>query len=110
MEFIPGRIAQLRAAFESGKTRPIEWRLDQLERIEAMMRENADALLEALRQDLRKPELEARMADVAYVAADARRTRKQLARWMRPQKVRTPLEQRPARAAASSPSRSAWCS
>ncbi|UCE85914.1 MAG: aldehyde dehydrogenase family protein [Deltaproteobacteria bacterium] len=95
---IPECVRRVRHGFESGKTRPIAWRLGQLERLRALLVENGDALVETLREDLGKPVLEAWAADIVGVAAEIKGFRKKLRRWMRPERVATPLEQRPARA------------
>jgi len=94
---IPERIARLRARFDSGVTRPIEWRVAQLEKLEAMLRNNESALSEALRADLRKPEIEGFMMDIGIVASDIGVMRKKLRSWMKPERVATPLPLQPAK-------------
>ena len=44
-----------RQAFNSGRTRPGEWRKQQLRNLLRMMEENEELLCEALYNDLRKP-------------------------------------------------------
>jgi len=88
--------AHLRAGFDSGRTRPLAWRQDQLSRIAALLRENADALREALQADLRKPEIEAWAADIGSVIAEVEGIRKKLPSWMKPERISTPLKLRPA--------------
>ncbi len=94
---IPGRVAQLRASFASGRTRSLDWRREQLERLETLLREDGEEIVAALKADFGKPDFEAWAADVIAVAGEAKLARKHLARWTRPEKVATPLEQRPAR-------------
>jgi aldehyde dehydrogenase (NAD+) len=94
---IPGLVARARQGFESGRTRPLAWRLEQLQRLEDMIRENGDRLVEALQADLRKPALEAWTTDVGAVAGEAALTRKELRRWMKPERVRTPASAQPGR-------------
>jgi aldehyde dehydrogenase (NAD+) len=55
---IPARVAKLRGVFESGRTRPIEWRRRQLERLKAVLVERETDFLDALAADLGKPTLE----------------------------------------------------
>jgi aldehyde dehydrogenase (NAD+) len=88
----------LRASFDTGETRPALWRKGQLDQIVRMMDDHAEDFLAALKADLGKPALEARITDVSIVKSEALLAKKQLAAWMRPQKVRTPLEQQPASA------------
>jgi aldehyde dehydrogenase (NAD+) len=94
---IPERVAALRGSFERGTTRPVAWRLAQLAALEKLVSEGAGELLAALAQDLRKPVLEAWGADVGYVKQDVKLARTQLARWLRPERVATPIHLRPAK-------------
>lgn len=61
---IPGIVAAARAAFDADKTRPLEWRKRQIRQIKNMMAENTAAIVEALKADLRRPEMEGVMAEV----------------------------------------------
>jgi len=88
----------LRASFDTGETRPALWRKGQLDQIVRMMDDHAEDFLAALKADLGKPALEARITDVSIVKNEALLAKKQLAAWIRPQRVRTPLEQQPASA------------
>jgi len=94
---LPGTLARLRQAFDSGKTRPIEWRLAQLGEVERMMREHEADFAEALRLDLGKCLFEAVLTEMSFVEAEAKYARKNLAEWMRPQRVRTPMMVQPGR-------------
>ena len=94
---LPGTLARLRQAFDSGKTRPIEWRLAQLAEVERMMREHEADFAEALRLDLGKCLFEAVLTEMSFVEAEAKYARKNLAEWMRPQRVRTPMMVQPGR-------------
>jgi len=95
---IPGLVAGLRRSFESGRTRPLAWRREQLQRLADLMDRHGDELVRALHQDLGKPELEARITDVAIVKNEALAAKKALARWTKPTRVATPLDQQPAKA------------
>jgi aldehyde dehydrogenase (NAD+) len=87
----------LRQTFDSGKTRPIDWRLAQLGELERMMREHEADFAEALRLDLGKCLFEAVLTEMSFVEAEAKYARKNLAEWMRPQRVRTPMMVQPGR-------------
>jgi aldehyde dehydrogenase (NAD+) len=84
---IPGLVSELRAHFDSGHTRPLAWRRQQIERLRAMVRNHADEFVEALRADLRKPELEAWGMDVGQVTTEASLALKNLKRWTRPERA-----------------------
>lgn len=92
IETIPTTVAQLRAAFDAGRTRPLSWRRSQLEGLRAFVKENGDRLVEALQADLGKPELEARAADIGQVSQEAKLALKNLEKWTRPEGAgRVPL-------------------
>jgi aldehyde dehydrogenase (NAD+) len=95
---IPAVVKRLRATFDSGRTRPLEWRRAQLARMDAMLREQEDVFLGALAADLGKPATEAYAADVGFLFADLGLARKRLGRWMKPRRVPTPLVVQPAKA------------
>jgi aldehyde dehydrogenase (NAD+) len=91
-------VARLRATFDSGKTRPLAWRREQLQAMRKMLTEREPELLEALAADLGKPRLEAWATDVGFVISEIDHALKHLRRWTRPTRVRTPLVTKPARA------------
>lgn len=94
---ILGAADRLREAFDRGETRPLEWRRNQLQQLKTMMSEQGDELVRALQADFGKPELEAWTSDIAIVSQECDHALKHLARWTRPEKVRTPLQQSPGR-------------
>jgi aldehyde dehydrogenase (NAD+) len=88
---ISDTVAHVRAGFASGKTRPHAWRDEQLKGLLRMLEQEEPRILEALHQDLGKPKQEAASAEVLECAMNVRYLRKNLARWMRPERVPTPL-------------------
>jgi len=93
----PPDVAAMRAAVERGESRPLHWRLLQLERLSALMRNHEAAVLEALAADLGKPALEATFELVA-VRQEIAHTRRHLRRWMAPSPVPLHPALRPGRA------------
>jgi len=91
-------VAKLRATFESGRTRPLEWRREQLLRMKTLLVEREQDLLDALAADLGKPQAEAWATDIGFVIAEIDYVVKRLRRWNRPQRVRAPLVTKPSRA------------
>jgi aldehyde dehydrogenase (NAD+) len=95
----PGAISALvrdvRETFDSGRTRPLAWRVKQLENLIRFTKECDREIYEALRLDLGKPQLEAHTTEVNFVRAEADYTLKHLAEWMRPERVSTPLVTQP---------------
>jgi aldehyde dehydrogenase (NAD+) len=89
---------KLRAAFDSGRSRPIAWRKAQLKRLKSMLRDGESQLLEALHRDLGKPAIEGFLTDIAFVRAEIDETLRHLDAWVRPEKIKVPLKQQPGRA------------
>ena len=84
---IPEAVSRLRATFESGHTRPLAWRRQQLQRLRRLVREHGDEFVAALRADFGKPELEARMMDIGQVPLEASLALRNLRRWTRPERA-----------------------
>lgn len=98
LALIPETVKRLRAAFDEGRTKPVAWRRQQLERMKAMVLENKQELLDALKADLGKPAIEASLTDVSIVAGEVDLALGKLEKWTRPEKVATPMNQQPAKA------------
>ena len=90
-------IAAMRQLVSDGTSRPLQWRLEQLDRLEAALSANSDAVLAALASDLGKPDVEAYF-EVVAVRQEINLCRKRLRRWMAPKTVSVPVSQRPGRA------------
>jgi len=95
---VPAVVATLRDTFESGRTRPIEWRRHQLERMKTMLVEREAELLDALAADLGKPRLEGWASDIGIVISEIDFALRHLARWTKPERSRLPLAHQPGRA------------
>ena len=84
-------LSRLRATFASGKTRPLDWRLQQLAELERMLREHAADFSEALQADLHKCRFETALSELGFVESEAKYARKHLRRWARAKRVPTPM-------------------
>lgn len=91
-------VDHIRAGFDRGLTRPLEWRFNQLNALEAMLRENADQLLAALATDLHKPATEAWTTEIGFTLSDIDHQKSHLEKWSEPRKVKVPLAYQPASA------------
>lgn len=90
-------VSELRARFDSGATRPIEWRLQQIQRIIDLIDDKEDEWMQALYEDSGKSEFNCYAGDLLFVRAEALHALKKLKKWMKPQKVGTPIHIHPAR-------------
>ncbi|MBX3471007.1 MAG: aldehyde dehydrogenase family protein [Planctomycetes bacterium] len=95
-EPVPAVLERLRATFRAGRTRPLAWRVEQLQRLRTLLREREAEAMAALRADLGKPALEAYGGEIGFVVAEIDHTLAHLHAWARPEKVSTPLANQPA--------------
>ena len=90
-------VAELRATFESERTKGYDWRLQQLEQLGRMLEERREDLLGALEADLGKPRHEGWLAELMLCPAEVAHAQKHLRSWMEPVKVPTPKVLQPAK-------------
>ena len=95
--FSEADLQRMREPVLKGVTRPERWRREQLRRLRNLVTEHEAAILEALHQDLAKPPLEA-MTEVVTLLQELRLAERRLRSWMRPQRIRVPILQKPGRA------------
>jgi aldehyde dehydrogenase (NAD+) len=88
-------VARLRASFDSGRTRPLEYRQEQLAGLARMLKERESEFENAIHQDLGRPSLEIYASEIALIASELALTRKKLRSWTRPQRVPTALVAQP---------------
>jgi aldehyde dehydrogenase (NAD+) len=95
---VPDTVAQLRATFRSGRTRPIEWRIAQLQALIRLVTEREAEFATALEKDLGRDTFNAWLADLGPVTAEARFAVKHLKSWVKPTRVKLPLSVQPGKA------------
>jgi aldehyde dehydrogenase (NAD+) len=95
---IPDVVKRLRATFASGRTRTVDWRREQLDRLETMLRDREAELIAAINADLGRAPTEVYATEIGFVLAELDHARRHLIRWMRPERVWTPMVLQPARA------------
>jgi len=83
-------VARLRTTYETGRTKPLTWRLAQLRGLRALLTDNGPALEQALWDDLHKAPAEAQYSEIGFTIAELDGTIKNLRRWLRPTRVATP--------------------
>jgi aldehyde dehydrogenase (NAD+) len=88
---------RVRTTYDEGRTRPPAWRREQLQGLVALVRDNEAAIVDALRADLGKPPVEGYLTDVGFVVTAVREMIRNLHRWNRTERVRTPLVTQPGR-------------
>ncbi|CAH0401347.1 unnamed protein product [Chilo suppressalis] len=79
-------VQRARDAFNRGVTRPVEWRRQQLKALLRCYQENKQAMIDALRQDLRRSKMEAVLLEVDFLINDVLNTLHYLDEWVKPEK------------------------
>ena len=84
-------VADQRAYFNSGATRPVEWRVAQLNAMKTMIYENREAIYDALWHDIRRNDYDSDLMDVDFSINEAQYALKHLHKWVKPERMHTPL-------------------
>ncbi|PPR01941.1 hypothetical protein CVT24_001299 [Panaeolus cyanescens] len=82
---IPKILNELRTTFQSGKTRPLEWRKQQLRQLARFAQENVEPIAECLRLDLGKPRLEVLVGEIAPIVQRCLHVADNLDEWAKPE-------------------------
>ncbi|ODQ64555.1 aldehyde dehydrogenase [Nadsonia fulvescens var. elongata DSM 6958] len=85
---IPGIVAHQRAEFQTFKTIPIQYRLNQLRNLYFAIKDNQELLVEALRTDLNKPAFETYVTEINYVLSETSYIMKNLAAWSKDEPIK----------------------
>ena len=78
-------VAAQRRFFRTGETLPIAWRIKQLKRLKEAVIAHQDELIEALRADLGRSEMEAYLCDIGPIIVEVNEMIAGLCRWSRPE-------------------------
>ncbi|WP_027624460.1 aldehyde dehydrogenase [Clostridium lundense] len=86
-----------KAFFNTQETKSIDFRIEQLKKLKCGIKKYESRILEALKKDLRKNEVEAYITEVGFVYNSIEEAIKNLKRWAKPKKVKTPVVLMPAK-------------
>lgn len=89
-------VQSARDSFDSGKSRPLEWRQRQLTGIIRFCLGHRQEILTSLREDLGKPAMEAMAADIGASILEAVTLKLNLRKWAKRERVSTPFPLLPA--------------
>ncbi|MEO6550565.1 MAG: aldehyde dehydrogenase family protein [Ferruginibacter sp.] len=84
-------LISMRKYYESGATRPVLFRKEQLTKLKEAILHHADALHEALYTDLKKSAEESWITETGFLLSEINNALKNLQKWMSPKKVGTNL-------------------
>jgi aldehyde dehydrogenase (NAD+) len=88
-------VKRLRFTFDAGRTRPVEWRKEQLHALKRMLADGEPAFIAALQRDLGKSAVEGFVTEIAMVRAEIDYTLRHLDGWLKPARVSVPVKQQP---------------
>ncbi len=77
--------------FNTGKTKDITFRIEQLTKLQELIEKNESIIMDALYKDLHKSQTESYTSEIAYVLKEIESIIKNLKKWNRKGKVRTSL-------------------
>jgi len=78
------------AFFKGGQTKDVQFRIDTLNKLKDLVQTHAQDVLDAVKADLNKPEVEAKRAEVGLVIGEIDYMVENLAAWAEPKEVETP--------------------
>ena len=93
-----GIVPSLRDTFATGRTKPIDWRLSQLEGIARLLDQEEPAIARALASDLGRSPHDAWFGDIASTRGEVKYAIRHLKSWVRPKRVPVPLAVMPGKA------------
>lgn len=88
-------IESQRAFFATNKTKEVQFRLEQLNKLKKVVIEYEERIQEALWHDLHKSPEEAYLTEISLILSEIDNHAKHLKKWAKPQRVRTPIYLRP---------------
>ncbi|SDD61108.1 aldehyde dehydrogenase (NAD+) [Terribacillus halophilus] len=89
MENYQGLLNIQRTFFRSGETKDVQFRINTLNKLKDLIHAHEQAILDAVKQDLNKSEMEARRAEVGLVLSEIDFTLENLASWAETKEVPT---------------------
>lgn len=94
-EEIAKLVSLQRQFFQSGATKSLDFRRDQLSALKKTLLEHEEDIFEALHQDLKRPVTESFFGETLFVISELDDALRNLSKWARPQKTATPLMMHP---------------
>lgn len=84
-------LANQKAYFQTGATKPLDYRIGQLEQLKSLLKDNEQELIDAVYADFKKPAFETFGTEIGLVISEISYAIKHLEEWIKPTKVATSL-------------------
>lgn len=88
---------KMRSYYEQGNTRSVSYRKEQLHKLKSSLKKYEEEIYRALSEDLGKNPMESYLAELSMVYTEIDVAQSNLTRWMKDQKVRTPIQLMPSK-------------
>jgi len=95
IELIAPTVQKLHEYFDTNSTKPLSWRVSQLQALKNMLTENEASIMAALKADLNKGEYESWSSEIGYTLGDVNYALKHIKKWIKSRSVTTPLAAQP---------------
>ena len=97
METLKEKINKQREYFSTGETKDINFRIEKLKKLRDVLKSEEEKIFEALKKDLMKSSFESYVTEVAMVYDEINMHIKNIKKWSKKRRVKTPLVQFPAK-------------
>lgn len=97
METLKEKINKQREYFSTGETKDINFRIEKLKKLRDVLKSEEEKVFEALKKDLMKSSFESYVTEVAMVYDEINMHIKNIEKWSKKRRVKTPLVQFPAK-------------
>lgn len=97
METLKEKINKQREYFSTGETKDINFRIEKLKKLRDILKSEEEKVFEALKKDLMKSSFESYVTEVAMVYDEINMHIKNIKKWSKKRRVKTPLVQFPAK-------------
>lgn len=97
METLKEKINKQREYFSTGATKDINFRIEKLKKLRDVLKSEEEKVFEALKKDLMKSSFESYVTEVAMVYDEINMHIKNIKKWSKKRRVKTPLVQFPAK-------------
>ena len=97
METLKEKINKQREYFSTDETKDINFRIEKLKKLRDVLKSEEDKVFEALKKDLMKSSFESYVTEVAMVYDEINMHIKNIKKWSKKRRVKTPLVQFPAK-------------
>ena len=84
-------VADMRRYYNSGETRSVSFRIEQLRKLKSMIRTHEDEIIQALYNDLKKPPFESYASEIGIMYVEIEHAIRHIKSWSRPRRVATPI-------------------